>query len=55
MHSLYKLWETVEDRGVWRPAVHGVTKSPWIHKESDITTTITTVPSLTQSKLAPPS
>jgi len=36
MHSLYKLWETVEDRGVWRPAVHGVTKGPWDHKESDM-------------------
>ena len=35
MHSLYKLWETVEDSGVWHPAVHGVTKSPWDHKESD--------------------
>ena len=25
--SLSKFWETVEDRGFWRAAVHGVTKS----------------------------
>ena len=25
--SLSKLWETVEDRGAWRAAVHGLTKS----------------------------
>ena len=28
MHmNLSKLWETAEDRGAWRAAVHGVTKS----------------------------
>ena len=25
--NLSKLWEQVEDRGAWRAAVHGVTKS----------------------------
>ena len=25
--NLSKLWEIVEDRGTWRGAVHGVTKS----------------------------
>ena len=25
--SLSKLWEIVEDRGAWRAAVHGATKS----------------------------
>ena len=25
--GLSKFWETVEDRGFWRAAVHGVTKS----------------------------
>ena len=25
--SLNKLWETVEDSGVWHAAVHGITKS----------------------------
>ena len=25
--NLSKLWETVEDRGAWRAAVRGVTKS----------------------------
>ena len=25
--NLSKLWETVKDRGAWRAAVHGVTKS----------------------------
>ena len=25
--NLSKLWETVEDRGAWHAAVHGVTKS----------------------------
>jgi len=25
--NLSKLWEIVEDRGAWRAAVHGVTKS----------------------------
>ena len=25
--NLNKLWEIVEDRGAWRPAVHGVAKS----------------------------
>ena len=25
--DLGKLWETVKDRGAWRAAVHGVTKS----------------------------
>ena len=25
--SLSKLWETVEDRGTWHAAAHGVTKS----------------------------
>ena len=25
--NLSKLWEIVEDRGAWSPAVHGVTKS----------------------------
>ena len=25
--NLSKLWETVEDSGAWRAAVHGVTKS----------------------------
>ena len=24
--NLYKLWETVKDRGVWCAAVHGVTE-----------------------------
>ena len=26
--NLSKLWEVVRDRGAWRAAVHGVTKSP---------------------------
>ena len=25
--NLSKLWETVDDRGAWHAAVHGVTKS----------------------------
>ena len=25
--NLSKLWEIVEDRGIWHAAVHGVTKS----------------------------
>ena len=25
--NVSKLWETVKDRGAWRAAVHGVTKS----------------------------
>ena len=25
--NLSKLWETVEDRGTWLTAVHGITKS----------------------------
>ena len=29
--NLSKLWETVEDRGAWPAAVHGV------HKESNVT------------------
>ena len=29
--NLSKLWETVEDRGAWRAAVHGVTKN-WVDK-----------------------
>ena len=37
-----KLQETVEDRGVWRAVVHGVTKS-WITLR-DGTTMTTTIP-----------
>ena len=29
--NLSKLWETVEDRGAWHAAVHGVTKN-WVNK-----------------------
>ena len=25
--NLSKLWEIVEDRGAWNPAIHGITKS----------------------------
>ena len=35
--NLSKLWKLVMDREAWRAAVHGVTKSPWGHKESDTT------------------
>jgi len=28
--NLSKLWEIVEDRGIWHAAVHGVTES-WTH------------------------
>ena len=35
--NLSKLQESVMDREAWRAAVHGVTKSPWGHKESDTT------------------
>ena len=27
--NLSKLWETVEDRGVWHAAIHGIAKS-WV-------------------------
>ena len=36
--SLSKHWEMVEDRGAWRAAVHGVTKS--LTRRRDSTTTI---------------
>ena len=26
-HEFEQIWETVEDRGAWRAAVHGVAKS----------------------------
>ena len=35
--NLSKLWEIAEDRGVWRVAVHGVTKSQTRLRDSTTT------------------
>ena len=36
-HSSILAWIIPTDRGAWRTTVHGVTYSPWGHKESDAT------------------
>ena len=50
--NLSKLWETVEDRGAWCAAVHGVEKSQtWLRdwRTTTTTTTTTTYPILRPS------
>ena len=49
--ALNKLWETVEHRGAWRAAVHGVTKT-WT-RLSDETTSCKSFLEETRGKHAP--